>query len=104
MEDAQPSAARYGNRWGAMISELRFRHAEHSRLRLYVITHDEVDPGDADLLEMAEWAVEKLDWSETLVDLTLTNEWTITVGEHRTTHEIDVRLHVVSVRERGFLL
>lgn len=78
------------SRWGAMVSELRFRHAENSRLRLYVITHDEVDSGDADLLEMAEWVVEQLDWSEPLVDVTLTNEWAITVGEHRSTHEIDL--------------
>jgi len=83
----QPETA---GRWGAMTSELRFRHAEDSRLRLYVITHDEVDSADPDLLEMAEWAVETLAWPESLVDVTITNEWVITIGEHRTTHEIDL--------------
>jgi hypothetical protein len=83
----QPETA---SRWGAMTSELRFRHAEDSRLRLYVITHDEVDPADPDLLEMVEWAVETLDWPESRIDVTVTNEWVITIGEHRTTNEIDL--------------
>jgi len=78
------------SRWGAMTSEVCFRHADDSRLRLYVITHDEIDPADPDLLEMVAWVVEALDWPESLVDITVTNEWVMTIGEHRTTHEIDL--------------
>lgn len=87
LSEEQPETA---SRWGSMISELRFRHAEDSRLRLYVITHEEVDSADPDLLEMVEWAVETLAWPESLVDVTITNEWVMTIGEHRTTHEIDL--------------
>jgi hypothetical protein len=78
------------NRWGAMTSELCFRHADDSRLRLYLITHDEIDPADPELLEMVAWVVETLEWPERLVEITVTNEWVMTIGEHRTTHEIDL--------------
>ncbi len=75
---------------GSMTAELRFRHADGNRLHLYMITHDTVDPGDADLLEMTDWAVETIDWHEALVDVTVTNEWEMTIGEHRATQEIDL--------------
>lgn len=78
------------NRWGQMTSELCFRHVDDSRLRLYVITHEEIDPADPDLLEMVAWVVEAVDWPESLVEITVTNEWVLTIGEHRTTHEIDL--------------
>jgi hypothetical protein len=78
------------SRWSEMTSELRFRHTEASRLGLYVITHDQIDAADPDLLEMAEWAVEHIDWSESLIDIIVTNEWVMTIGEHRATQEIDL--------------
>jgi len=87
LTEEEPDTA---ERWGEMTAELRFRHAEASRLRLYVITHDEVDPADPDLLEMVEWAVEHIDWSDSLTDVTVTNEWVMTIGEHRATQEIDL--------------
>ena len=77
-------------RWGAMTSELRFRRAEDSRLRLYIITHEAMDSSDPDLLEMTNWIVDTIDWPEGRVDITVTDVWEITVGEHRTTHEIDL--------------
>ncbi len=78
------------SRWSELVSELRFRHEKASRLRLYVITHDEVDAADPDLLEMTEWAVEHIDWSESLVEVVVTDEWTMTIGEYRATQEIDL--------------
>ena len=78
------------SRWNDMASELRFRHAEASRLGLYVITHDEVDAADPDVLEMTEWAVAQVDWSESLIDVIVTNQWAMTIGEHRATQEIDL--------------
>jgi hypothetical protein len=76
--------------WEAKTSELRFRHAEDGRLQLYVITHDAIDPADVDLLELTDWAVQTIDWPETLMDVTVTNEWEMTIGEHRATQEIDL--------------
>jgi hypothetical protein len=76
--------------WESKTAELRFRHADDGRLHLYVVTHDAVDPGDPELLEMTDWAVETIDWHETRVDVTVTNEWEMTIGEHRATQEIDL--------------
>jgi hypothetical protein len=76
--------------WESMTSELRFRHTEDGRLQLYAITHDERDPADPALLEMTHWAVETIEWAEALVDVTITNEWEMTIGEHRSTQEIDL--------------
>lgn len=87
LSEEEPDTA---ERWGKMTAELRFRHTEDGRLRLYVITHDEVDPADPDLLEMVEWAIEHIDWSESMTDVTVTNEWVLTIGEHRATQEIDL--------------
>jgi hypothetical protein len=76
--------------WGHLTSELRFRRTEGPRLRLYIITHDQMDAGDPDLLEMADWVVQQISWSESLIDLTITSEWVMTVAEHRATQEIDL--------------
>jgi len=87
LTEREPETA---SRWSEMTSELRFRHENASRLRLYVITHDEVDAADPDLLEMTEWAVDHIDWSESSIDVIITNEWVMTIGEHRATQEIDL--------------
>ncbi len=87
LTEEEPETA---SRWSEMTSELRFRHTEAPRLMLYVITHDEVDAADPDLLEMTEWAVEHIDWSGRLIDVVVTNEWVMTIGEHRATQEIDL--------------
>ena len=75
--------------WAAMTSELRFRHAD-GRLRLYAVTHEGIDPANPDVLEMLSWIVEAIDWPSLSVDLTITSEWTMTIGEHKTTQEIDL--------------
>jgi hypothetical protein len=77
-------------RWESMTVELRFRHSDDGRLQLYVVTHDALDPGDTDLLELTDWAVETIDWPESLVDVTVTSEWELTIGEYRLTQEIDL--------------
>ena len=76
--------------WESKTSELRFRHADDGRLQLYVITHEAIDLADVDLLELTDWAVDTIDWPEALVDVTVTNEWEMTIGEHRATQEIDL--------------
>lgn len=76
--------------WESKTSELRFRHTEDGRLQLYVITHEALDPTDVDVLELTDWAVSTIDWPEALVDVTVSNEWELTIGEHRATQEIDL--------------
>jgi hypothetical protein len=78
------------SQWGAMTSELRFRHGDGSQLRLQVVTHEAIDPGDPDLLEMVAWAIDYIEWPERFIDVTITHEWEMTIGEHRATQEIDL--------------